>query len=44
MEEEKHTHTLMKDNEQKTAHSFFDKNSFKRTMRFNEKYEQNKNN
>ena len=32
MEQEKNTDT--KDNEQKTVHSFFYNNNFKRTMRF----------
>ena len=39
-----HTQVLMKDNAQKTVHSFFYKNNFKRTMRFTRKQEQNKNN
>ena len=34
MEQEKDTQILMKDNEQKTVHSFFKKNNFKRAMRF----------
>ena len=33
----------MKDNEQKTLHSFFHKNNFKGAMRFTGKYEQNNN-
>ena len=34
MEQEKNTHILMKDNKQKTVHSFFYKNNFERAMRF----------
>ena len=34
MEQEKNTQILMKDNKQKTVHSFFYKNNFKRAMRF----------
>ena len=34
MEQEKNAHILMKDSEQKTVHSFFYQNNFKRTMRF----------
>ena len=34
MEQEKSTQIFMKDNGEKTVHSFFHKANFKRTMRF----------
>ena len=37
MEQEKITQMLIKDNGEKTVHSFFYKNDFKRTMRFTAK-------
>ena len=40
MKQENNTQILMKDNEQKTVHSFFYKNNFKQTMRFPGKQEQ----